>query len=319
MVLKTVKSLLSKVKNSVNHGRRNLLIRKFPAEQYKSIDAFLNRKKCETELATIWFNKSPLDILFQFNDVNKPLFVFFHGAVDQEKTIIPHFVGLSYKRMLPANLLHVAEPSLVYNTAIRSAWFLGSSDIDLPNILKDIVTDYSERLGNSKIIFFGSSGGGYPALYMSQLMKNSLSIVNSPATSISNHPRRKTLVSNYLKYAFDALTEGEENQVIEQLKFADLQHGFDNNGKVLYMININDRNNITHHAEPFFEQFENKIDLSKKQVTQINNIHLCMDDWGPGHRYPPASLLKNLFLGACSKDLDWQSDNFNANLSEIMN
>ena len=141
----------------------------------------------------------------------------------------------------------------------------------------------------------------------------------TPATSISNHPRRKSFVSNYLKYAFNALTEDDEDKVIENVQFSSLQEGFDdNNGTIVYMININDTHNIIHHAEPFFKQFDIDLDLTEKQLTKINNIFLCMDDWGEGHRYPPAPLLKKLFLDACTQQFDWKSDSLNDNLTEII-
>lgn len=313
-----LKNLLAKVSNISDGSRRNLALRKFTHREYRSLKNYLGQKTYDSELSTIWFNKVPLDVIFQFDSYSKPLFVFFHGAVDQSKTIVPHFVGLSYKRMLPANLLHIADSSLFYDDSIRTAWYLGCQNIKLQFVIQEIVTRLATYLQTDKIIFFGSSGGGYPSLYLSQKLSGSLAIVNSPATSVLHHPHRLTRVSHYLKAAFGASSPEDEDHILTQLITSDLRSGFDTGkGSVLYLLNINDKGNIAHHTEPFFQQFAEKVRFDKEQVQHVGNVHLMTGDWGSGHRYPPARLLSKLFIQISDHRADWSAERFAMLLSNI--
>ncbi len=299
--------------------RRDISIRKFQKHEYMSLSAYLRSKKRKTELSTIWLDDIPLDIIFQYDAPGKPLLVFFHGAVDQEKTIIPHYVGLSYKRSIAANLLHIADPSLIYERKIRSGWYLGSKDIQLQEVLIELINNISENTQAGRVVLFGSSGGGYPSLSLVGHIENSIAVVNSPATSVLNNPRRSTFVRYYLEGAFGALTAEDEEYILKEKIRSDLQEGFNvDAGSVVYMLNINDKHSIKHHAKPFFDQFSQNIDFKKKQVRRIENIYLIMDDWGEGHRYPPASLLLKVLRMATNTELDFKSELFMESLSGLV-
>lgn len=311
-------NLLSSIKGSLGVARRNLQLRKFAQRNYNSFDEYLAKTNYDTELSTVWFNGTPLDFLFQFNSFSKPLLVFFHGAVDQEKTVVPHFVGTSYKNILPANLLHIADSSLVYDKSIRAGWYLGCRNIPLQQVIKEIVLSIAKYIGSSKIIFFGSSGGGFPALYLSQVVPGSLAIVNSPATSILHHPHRSSRVSQYLKFSFGTESFRDEERVLREVVISDLREGFEvNKGSVLYLLNINDSGNITSHSEPFMRQFSSKMVLTERKTQRIGNMCVLTDDWGAGHRYPPAPLLRDIFLHAIAQSTSWSNDCFDKGLQQI--
>ena len=299
--------------------KRNIGIRKFDKNVYNDIVDYLEENTYKTGINTIWFNGVPLDFIFQFNAIKKPLFVFFHGAVDQSKTIIPHFVGLSYKRLIEANLLHIADSSLIHERSLRTGWYLGCSRIQLLEVIKNIVQHLSKFFETERIIFFGSSGGGFPSLCLSQMIPGSLSIVNSPATTVKKHPHRATRVSQYLKVAFSAQNDEEEDHILNTLLKSDLQEGFNHNvGNVIYLLNKNDHGNIKFHSLPFFKQFSEKICLTENSVQRIGSIFLVTGDWGRGHRYPPPRILNRLFSKVTDRKVEWSDVLTENTLKELL-
>lgn len=318
MLLNYLKKYLNKDTSILRNCKRNLDLRKLEKNNYISLDDYLIKNIYKTEVSTIWFDEIPLDIIFQYDSLTKPLFVFFHGAVDQAKTVTPHFVGLSYRGVISANLLHIADSSLIYDEKIRAGWYLGCKTIPLQKVMLEVVSRLANYLETTKVIFFGSSGGGFPSLYLSQMISSSIAIVNSPATSILNHPHRSTRVSQYLKAAFGTMSSEDEEHVLKEQTKSDFHNGFDlNAGKVLYLLNINDKGNIQFHTSPFFKQFATEVCLSKKQIQHIGNIYLVTNDWGPGHRYPPARFLNGLFTKLTDKNADWSGDQIENILREL--
>lgn len=131
---------------------------------------------------------------------NDTLILFFHGAVDQSKRIIP-----KYQSFLP-DLLHchqlsISDPTLEIHPSIRSGWYIGGENMPLQAELPIILKYLFEAIGLQRRIYVGGSSGGFAALYYSLVDLESICVAVNPQTNLSTYLRSAT--SSYLDLAWN--------------------------------------------------------------------------------------------------------------------
>lgn len=113
------------------------------------------------------------------------LVVTFHGLLDREKFAIPRFERARMTEEFDVSCLYWADPSLWLDPDLALAWYTGAGDFDLMSLLARYSTDVARSIGARRIIFSGSSGGGFAALQVSALVPGSTALVFNPQTAIS--------------------------------------------------------------------------------------------------------------------------------------
>lgn len=112
------------------------------------------------------------------------LIVTFHGLLDREKFQIPRFERARSTEPFGTSCLYWADPSLWLDPKLKLAWFTGVAATDVLQLLADRSMTVAEKLGASRVIFTGSSGGGFAALQVSALVPNSVALVFNPQAEI---------------------------------------------------------------------------------------------------------------------------------------
>lgn len=267
--------------NSSNH----------PHVVYESLSRYLESFCPRSQIASISFGDKFLDLNFVFKGHAKPLLVFFGGAVDQSKTIVPNFPGVSYANQLDSNVLSIADPSLYYDDSLRSCFYLGSESINLQRIMPQIIDDARRKVAAPKVVMYGSSGGGYPVLCMSQLMHNVECIANCAATSVARHPNRQ-MIADYFRLVWGADSHEKVEEARRRLPLLDLTQSFDASRNNVYIfINKGDHKNIEGHFIPFSGFDPRK---SEDNLRASNRLLYIMDNWGEKHMHPPARILRSV-------------------------
>lgn len=122
------------------------------------------------------------------------LFVFFQGAVN-ERSECPAFPRVSWGPWLPGDCLHISDPLITPRGDLRLAWYLGYNDLDLYESIAAIVSAFMMKAGYARACSYGSSGGGFAALKLSEYTPISAMGLN-PQIDCSKH---QPFFDKYLK------------------------------------------------------------------------------------------------------------------------
>ncbi|MGY5318971.1 hypothetical protein ACXA45_06995 [Neomicrococcus lactis] len=115
------------------------------------------------------------------------LVVGLHGALNQEKTKLPRFERMSTILNYPVNSMFFGDPALWMSPSLQLSWYTGWNGIDLQRTIADWSLAAAKAVGAKKLLFTGSSGGGFAALQISSLVANSYALVFNAQTDIANY------------------------------------------------------------------------------------------------------------------------------------
>lgn len=115
------------------------------------------------------------------------LIVTFHGALDRKLWSIPRFERLRTTSKLGHSMLFFSDPGLWANENLQLSWYAGWEGFDLFPVIAERSREAAESVGASRILFTGSSGGGFAALQVSALVPGSTCVAFNPQTSIHGY------------------------------------------------------------------------------------------------------------------------------------
>jgi len=189
------------------------------------------------------------------------------------------------------NRIFISDPSLLISPTLNLAWYAGNSKQRLQQILQDIIAKVVSAFGSEKLVFFGTSGGGFASLYYSSQFPGSLAIVANPQTNIARYEPEP--VANFAETCFevsgpDAMERLPHSVTTDLVKV--YSKPVDNT--VAYMQNSTDAFHIQGHRDPFVENlhYSNSV------------FELMGDDWGAGHAAPPKALITDVLNVAAGDD-----------------
>lgn len=163
-------------------------------------------------------NGARLDALL-LNKRSEEMVVCFHGALMRNKYRLPRFEWLRTFRSAPFTSMYLSDPSLYLDRKLQLAWFTGWRDIDIHHIIANWVSRVAECTGAKKIVFTGSSGGGFASLQTSFLVPGSCAVAFNPQTDISAYlvsGTKFTAQRQYLQVVWpDIYAKLEDNIVID--------------------------------------------------------------------------------------------------------
>ena len=136
------------------------------------------------------------DILFQClmtkplsNQGNDSLFVIFGGSKAKD-TPYPGFFRWSYYKFIDCYVLNIADPMFQEYSDLTLGWYYGTKNTSFVYLVSKIVKKIAFELSiqTHNIYFFGSSGGGYVSLYISNFFDNSTHIAINPQIVLDKFP-----------------------------------------------------------------------------------------------------------------------------------
>jgi hypothetical protein len=114
------------------------------------------------------------------------LFIMLNGAVDRNKSELPVFARWNWGKILGGHVLAVCDPTLYMSESLSLGWFLGRPDLHaIPGLVR-LAEAFRERLGveQGRMIFYGSSGGGFAAMIAACNSMQGRAIAVNPQTDI---------------------------------------------------------------------------------------------------------------------------------------
>lgn len=230
----------------------------------------------------------PFDLLYAPSPGSKRLAVFFNSQ--QKPGELRLFTWQKVSRAFSANRLFIADPLTSKHENLNLGWYAGGRAFDLQEHLRQVIEFFRESTDAAEIIFFGSSGGGFPAILYSQLFTNAMAVTLQPTTTVLRHSNTR-LVEAWLNLAWDApLGELKNIASARTLDIPDrFPDGLDN--PVLILQNSDDTDFIESQSRPLFRALGGDITSSE---TSIGNLHLRLEKYGNGHTPPPPSRIERL-------------------------
>lgn len=143
-----------------------------------------------------------------WNEKCENLLVSFHGAVDRKTRNPPVFAPIIPGLGHNAAQFSISDPLMLLPGSYGMTWYSGSEVFPLQSIFEDLFTKIIELGGFKRVVFLGSSGGGFASLYYSSLISRSVAIAGVPQTSM--HRYYPGHIKRYMEGCWPSLTNQEE-------------------------------------------------------------------------------------------------------------
>jgi len=182
-----------------------------------------------------------IDFLYKPSKKSKGLIVMFHGARKPDSTL-PIFRGRrdTYKN---CSLLSISDPVLeiYFKSHLLVSWYLDTNKFSITKHIRSIIEKVSSLSNQDTMLFFGTSGGGYPAVKYASIFHQGALLSNSPLY-IDEHPYFESLTS-ILAQNGDALCEETRVDGIIK-KYGQPKY-------IILLTNENDLSQLEYHTRPF--------------------------------------------------------------------
>lgn len=125
-----------------------------------------------------------------FNSRDKRLFVMLTAAIDRTKHTLPVFNRWTWAEKFPGHVLCVADPTLELDGRMKLGWYLGTEMHDATAELCRLIHSFAKVLGipDERIVFWGSSGGGFGALALASHLVGSTAVaINAQTDALAYH------------------------------------------------------------------------------------------------------------------------------------
>lgn len=238
------------------------------------------------------------------NRASDVLVVTFHGALDRQRFALPRFERVRTTLEHDVSGLFIADPALWRSPSLELAWYTGWRGLDMHQVAADWARVAAAAVGASRVVFSGSSGGGFAALQAARLLPGSVAVPFNPQTSIYGYlaeghsygPQRTFIATIHPELAPDgawAINWGVDWSVpLGDTYSAVRSYSRPVPNFVFYVDNTNDFHHEQHY-EPFM--------AASEVAGNLDRIRTYSYDGRSGHRPPdPAE-----FHAAMGDALSW--------------
>lgn len=145
------------------------------------------------------------------NKGTEVLIVTFHGALDRTRYTLPRFERLATTGEFGQSMMFFSDPTLWADPTFQLGWYTGWKNQEVQPLVAEWAITAAHAVGASRIIFTGSSGGGFAALQVSALVPGSVCLAFNPSTSIHGYLSGGTSTGTqrtYVKVLYPELAGG---------------------------------------------------------------------------------------------------------------
>lgn len=210
----------------------------------------------------------------------KALVVLFHGALGRSKgAAVPSFLNVRREVVDFAHQVSIADPGVEPSNRVGVGWFAGSEHNPSQVLLPRLFQTLKSALDVERVIFVGSSGGGFGALFYSWHLPGSIACASVPQTNAWEYNE-----SSRRFYLEDCWPNGLDSYLSPPI--LDLREIYSKSvpNTVVYVQSALDGRHLNRHMIPFM----NSIGIEDRA-----RIALKVSYWGrPGHSgaVPPGEL-----------------------------
>jgi hypothetical protein len=198
-----------------------------------------------------------LDFYINAKPHSGKIYIFSPGFMRRDQFSLPFFQRLRWAEEIEATVIILSDPGLGLDENLGLSWFQGTRrDYFLPkvaDVLRDIVKVL--EVPHNRVMFYGSSAGGFASLMFASFVEGSCALVNNPQTNICRF--LKGPVQALLDVCFDGISIDEASRELED-RFCVATH-YRSLGvlpNILYVQNMFDQFHVDNHLQPFMEQIK---------------------------------------------------------------
>lgn len=184
---------------------------------------------------------------------NKRLFVLLPSALSSTDRSRPHFHRARWMKenLFKGNILCVADPLMQLYPKMFITWMVGDQNNDYLKNLAKIVKKTADSLNLDEIVFYGSSSGGFDAIWLASEVDGSTAIAINPQTSVLDY-HLKAHVDKFRQHLFNNVPIQKLNsQYADRI---DLKAKYSQNSSSRFFIiqNLTDLPHYYNHFLPYF-------------------------------------------------------------------
>lgn len=256
--------------------------------KYEDFDTFRARFELRSQVSTYRHSGSIMDILFAPARKSARLAVFFNSQ--QKSGTVRPFTWQSVSKAFSAHRLFISDPTIYFDEELNLAWYAGNLGLNVQRHISELIAYFVDRTDADEIVFFGSSGGGFPALLYSQTFVNSLAFVLAPTATIRHHGNQ-SLVNNWLKHGY-GLGPGEFDALPSDLVL-DLPERINTglSSPAVVLQNATDYGFMETQTAPLIRALGRPFEGAS---INVGDFHLALENYGEGHVMPPSARISRL-------------------------
>lgn len=235
----------------------------------------------------------PLDFSIRPKRNTKRLAIVFNSQQNSDGKI-KLFTWANVAARLDASCLHISDPTLYLSETAVIGWYTCNKALNFQPVLKTIIDLFASALGADEFIFLGSSAGGYPAFYYSQIYGNSTALLLAPSLSAADSrkdkPRQDFLDELNSAETFEDVRKQHADVVLSADEIVSL-----NNGRLSGSVNIVQ----SAHDHEFWRDHTSRLlatlDYSSgpKSSIYLDQLSILLGEWGGAHQPPPANVINS--------------------------
>lgn len=204
----------------------------------------------------------------------------FQGGIERHRIRLPYFKRLRSSKKWAGAVLIISDPTITLSDDLRLGWYVGNDGFDLMPHLEKLIARVQAFTQPRDLMFLGSSGGGFPALKLSQKFPGSLAFVSNPSTEIPRFTPWR--FKHFMDVCFPGRSS-EEPEIAPRLTcLADYRMPAEH--YVYYLNNPTDGWHMEHFAKPFAQRMGVP---QEGGVSPDGRVRLVLDKHREGHGEPP--------------------------------
>ncbi|MGL5128236.1 MAG: hypothetical protein ACRC7D_08780 [Aeromonas popoffii] len=249
--------------------------------------------------------------LYHISKKTDRIVVFFNGATTGALTGRSNFMRWSWGYKAGISFISFDDPVVSCTKLTNLGWYIGTKDIDVQEVINEILQHIieSNNIASNRVVFYGSSGGGFAAIMAAIRLRGSVAVAINPQTNILKYHKKshEKVINNF--FPSDSLLDNPKNKVIERFSTIESIRKSQYIPNILYIQNTQDAFHLNNHYLPFHNFY---MKITRDVGSFKNKLHIRLFNHEDGH----SSISdKNEFLNEVSFALENLSDSTTESVS----
>lgn len=241
------------------------------------------------------FDGYPVDFSLASRPESRRLAVVFNSQQKDDGNL-RLFTWQNAAKLLDCSRLHISDPTLSISDTALIGWYTANKYFNSQKAVSRLIDIVVNTLAPEKIIFLGSSGGGFPAAYEGCRIKNSICVLLAPTFQIRNSPQAKK-GKTFFTELHDLDTFPEVEASFNEVDWSILKSIDRANYDLKFHILQSTGDDVFWEGQlsPLLENFGFRF-KSRPDYLGWQRSSLRLGNWGTKHTPPPAEVLNSELL-----------------------